>query len=256
MSLPVFPDLPGLTFTSVKTSTFNTLVDPSPGGHEVRLSQVINPIWEWTLVYDFLRDFEWGNFTSPSELRAMMGFFNGRKGRGESFLFQDPDDYSVGPGLVSSAPNIPMAQLPLINGGDTKYYSPIQRTLDGITYEDITDLNPQNGSGLQLWADGSPIAFNLHGPGGAIAGHSFAGMYVDYGGGNVPTPPITASFNFYFRVRFDSDEQDFEKFLGVGNAVSLLPPAGQGGGFWTIGGSESQNGQGTLKLRTARPAPL
>ena len=49
--------------------------------------------------------------------------------------------------------------------------------------------------------------------------------------------------------------QDFEKFLALGDQAGQ-PPAGQGGGYWTVGGSESQNGSGTLKLRTARPAPL
>jgi hypothetical protein len=79
------------------------------------------------------------------------------------------------------------------------------------------------------------------------------GLYIDWGPNN-PATPVTAAFNFYFRVRFGSDSQDFEKFLNTGSGVA--PPAGQGGGLWTIGGSEAQNGTGTLKLRTARPVPL
>ena len=51
-SLPVFPVLPGLTFTVVKTSGFKTLLDSAPNEYEVRLPQTTNPIWEWTLIYD------------------------------------------------------------------------------------------------------------------------------------------------------------------------------------------------------------
>jgi hypothetical protein len=69
-----------------------------------------------------------------------------------------------------------------------------------------------------------------------------------------PAAPVTAQFHFYFRVRFDTDSQDFEKFAGIGSTAGQ-PPSGQGGGYWTVGGSESQNGTGTLVLRTARPVP-
>jgi hypothetical protein len=80
------------------------------------------------------------------------------------------------------------------------------------------------------------------------------GLYLKWGSGTPPTGPITAQFDFYFRVRFTEDNQDFEKFLNVGAAGKWV--AGQGGGYWTIGGSESANGSGQLKLRTARPTPL
>jgi len=255
--LLVFPTLPGLTFTVVKSPGFNTLIDPAPNAYEVRLAQTVNPVWTWTLIYDFLHDFFWGSFSSVSELRTLMGFFNGQYGKANSFLFSDPDDNAVGPGLIVSTPNIPLAQLQVVNNGAGHYYSPLQRTLDGVTYEDITDLNPQNGTGLQVWANGTPVGSPstlLKGPGLAVPGKSFMGLYVDWGTTN-PAQPVTAAFNFYFRVRFDSDMQDFEKFLALGDQAGQ-PPAGQGGGYWTVGGSESQNGSGTLKLRTARPAPL
>jgi len=40
-------------------------------------------------------------------------------------------------------------------------------------------------------------------------------------------------------VRFESDQQDFEQFMEE---------------LYTIGGSESKNGSGQLKLCTSRPA--
>lgn len=51
-------------------------------------------------------------------------------------------------------------------------------------------------------------------------------------------PRITASFGFYFRVRFAEDSQDFEKFLQH---------------LYTIGGAEGRLGKGSVKLESVRP---
>ena len=382
MSLSVFPSLPGLTYTTVKAPGFKTDIQSGSNESEVRLPQYSNPVWKWTLIFDFLHDFFWGSFTAVSELRTLMGFFNSNLGSAAAFLYTDPDDNSVGPAVVGGEPNVPLAQLALVSDGVGNYYSPVQRTLDGVSYEDITDLN----GGIAVYLDGTLATagsganqYALDGPGLAIPGYSWLGMVLKWGpgapswaagtnyllnaeiidpaghiqkatarawaantafalnaeivdpsghiqkattagtsgptapswndsggttadgtgtlvwtdqgaasghagvsGGSIPslndtggsTPdgtgtliwadqgyypgppaPVTAQFRFYFRVRFDSDSQDFEKFLGVGSGAGQ-PPAGQGGGYWTVGGSESQNGTGTLVLRTARPVPL
>lgn len=256
MTLPVFPTLPGLTLTVVKSPSFSTLIEDAPNGYEVRLPQMTNPVWSWQLIFDFLHDYFWGGFTTVSELRTLMGFFNQNFGSAGSFLFTDPDDCNVGPALVGGDPNSPLAELALVDDGDGNYYSPIQRTLDGVVYEDITDLNGaivvyRNGT---LASAGSGAGqYAVMGPGLAIPGASYMGLYLKWGSGTPPAAPITAEFNFYFRVRFDKDNQDFEKFLNVGTTGAFV--AGQGGGYWTIGGSESQNGASVLKLRTARPTP-
>lgn len=258
MTLPLYPALPGLTFTSLKTPEFDTLVQSAPNKYEVRLAQTINPVWTWTLIYDFLHDFPWGSFTQPSELQTLMGFFLQMGGKAGSFVYTDPDDNYVGPALTGvPAPNTPFAQLQLVNDGSGNYYSPIQRTLNGVFYEDITDLNGSiavYANGTLATAGTSPGQYTVLGPGLALPDASYMGMYLKWGGNAAPpTEPITAQFHFYFRVRFESDSQDFEKFLGIGSAAAY---AMQGGGYWTIGGSNAQNGTGTLKLTTARPVPL
>jgi hypothetical protein len=133
----------------------------------------------------------------------------------------------------------------------TYWYSPIQRTLNGVFYEDITDLN----GAITVYANGVLKALTTDyvvlGPGLALPTASYMGLYLKWA--TEPTGPITAQFNYYFRVRFEGDTLDFEKFLSTGTANV---PSGQGGGYWTIGGSESQNGSGQLKLCTARPNPL
>lgn len=384
MSASQFPVLPGLTYTSVKNEAFDTELQSSPNRYEVGIQQTINPIWTWTLIFDFLHDFYWsGAFAVVTELRTLQGFFAQMGGRAGSFLYSDPDDNSVGPALTSTpwktgayypvgfsilgpsnhwqqvtvpgysggsapafstsggtvsegpsspqltwkdkgggfsggAPNVPMAQLPLVSDGAGNWYSPVQRTLDGVFFEDVTDLN---GS-IAVYVDGvlasagtSPGQYQLLGPGLALPGSSFMGMYIKWGvaaaawqsghayalnatildpaghiqkattagtsGASIPTfndsgsttpdgagtlvwtdqgaytgpgATVTSQFNFFFRVRFDSDGQDFEKFLGAGAAAGQ-PPTGQGGGYWTIGGSEASQGSGTLKLTSRRPTP-
>lgn len=378
MSLPIFPVLPGLTFTVVKTPSFSTLDEDAPNGYEVRIPQMTNPLWKYILIYDFLHDFFWGSFATVSELRTLMGFFNAQGGKANSFLFTDPDDnyvglalstktwtaltiFPIGFGILDSAnhwqkvtaittgitgatiptfnhsggnttdagvtwtdqgaytssgyPNIPLAQLSLATDGIGNWYSPIQRTLDGVFYEDVTDLN----GAITVYLNGTlqvvTTNYSVGGPGLALPTNSYMGMYLkwvnaitatwiashsyavnaeiidpaghiqkvttagtsgttiptfndagstttdntvtwtDQGYNPSPTGPVTAQFHFYFRVRFGSDSQDFEKFLNTGSAAAATI-TGQGGGIWTIGGSESQNGSGTLILRTARPDPL
>jgi Conserved hypothetical protein 2217 (DUF2460) len=255
MTLPVYPSLPGLTLTVLKTPKFNTDVESAPNGYESRLSQTTNPVWEFQLIYDFLHDFFWGSFTTVSELRTLMGFFNQMYGQAGAFLFTDPDDCYVGPALTAGdEPNVPLAQLAIVTDGAGNYYSPIQRTLNGVVYEDITDLN----GAIAVYADGDLASvgtgsgeYEVMGPGLAIPGFSCMGLYLKWG--SEPAAPVTAQFNFYFRLRFAADNQDFEKFLNEGTTGAFV--AGQGGGYWTIGGSEGQNGAGQLKLRTARPVP-
>jgi hypothetical protein len=250
MSLKIYPTLPGLTFPVLKSADFDTLIPASPNRYESRLPQTVNPQWSFQLVYDFLRDNPGGTFTA-GEMRTLWDFFLYHGGQAKSFLFLDVDDSYVGPAMVSGAPNAPLAQLQLVNDGAGNFYSPLQRTFGGLFYEDVTDLNTDTGAGgsaLAVYANGVLAAsgtgagqYQLLGPGLAVSGNSFMGMYLKWGAGTPPSAPITAQFNFYFRVRFGSDSQDMEKFADK---------------FWTIGGSESQKGSGQIRLLQARPVSI
>jgi hypothetical protein len=253
MSLLVYPTLPGLTFTSVKSPEFNTLDNSAPNAYDVRIAQTINPVWSFTMVYDFLRDFGYGGFATVSELRTLMDFFLAMGGKARSFLFTDPDDNHVGPGVVGGTPNTPLAQLSIVDDGAGNFFSPIQRTLGGLFYEDITDLN-ETVAAIKVYDNGVlkilTSEYTVEGPGLALPTASYMGLYIAWVA--EPTGPVTVEFDFYFRVRFESDSQDFEKFAATGSAAAQI---GQGGGWWTIGGSEAQSGSGTVKLTSARPTP-
>jgi hypothetical protein len=132
------------------------------------------------------------------------------------------------------------------------------------TFNDTRGTTP-DGSGSLVWTDrgfdsghagtsGSTIPV-FNDTGGNTPDGTGTLVWADQGYYAGPPAPVTAQFHFYFRVRFDADDQDFEKFAGIGDAAGQ-PPSGQGGGYWTLGGSESQNGSGYITLRTSRPVPL
>lgn len=233
MSNAVFPaNVKGLAFTTVKAPEFKTIVQAAGSGSEVRIQQRRNPIWHFALMYEFLFDnFLGASNTKPyspyTDIQTMMGFVLARSGQNDDFLYTDPDDNSL-----------TLAQLQLVNDGSGNYYSPVQRNMGGLFYEDITDLN----GGITVYANGvlqtgGGVNYSLLGPGLSIPGNSYLGMYLHWIGG-APATPITATFNYYFRVRFETDQVDFEKFMDQ---------------LWTIGGENSRNGSGQLKMVTSRP---
>jgi hypothetical protein len=235
MSNSVFPNnLRGLGFTVTKTPSFNTIVQQSPAMVELRIAQMQNPVWKWTLIYDVLRNDSRLLIATYTELATLMGFYLARQGKFDSFLFDDPDDDFIGPGVVAGVPNT-HAELVVVNDGAGNYYSPIQRNMGGEFYEDITDLNgaPSVYANGVLQTGGS-VNYFIGGPGLSLPGASYGGMYIGWVAN--PAPPVTISAHYYFRVRFDMDEQDFEKFTSA---------------LWTIAGPEGSK-SAEMKLITAR----
>lgn len=112
MSNQVFPAaVRGLGFTVVKSPQDAVIVQQSPSFSQTRVVQNQNPVWKWSLLYDFLID----NPLKPNasllytDLRQMLGFITARRNSGEDFLFLDPDDNFCGPGVITQGwlPNYP-----------------------------------------------------------------------------------------------------------------------------------------------------
>jgi hypothetical protein len=237
----IFPSqIYGLKQNIPRTSEFATEVqkgdDPAS---TLRIARCQNPAYHWEFTYEQLFD----DLTNPnyvySELQTLLGFCLARRGQRETFLLKDSNDNSVGPALnPDGSPNL-QAQLQVVTDGLGNFFSPIQRNIGGQFYEDVTDLGP---GGIAVWANGLAMHqpdhdagdYTVQGPGLAIPGYSFAGLYLQW---NVdPAPPVTAQFDYYFRVRFEKDTAEFEQFLR---------------GLWTYGGTESIKGS-TLLIMTER----
>src|SRR5207248_7346462 len=100
----IFPSLPGLGWSVVKSPRFATRIQRAVNGRELRALDQPNPIWSWTLTYPLLRDkwdtrgpmgFGGGIGTGYDELRTLAGFFLQQQGAFQPFLFDDPTDRSV-----------------------------------------------------------------------------------------------------------------------------------------------------------------
>jgi uncharacterized protein (TIGR02217 family) len=185
-----FPTLPGLAWSVHKAPKFATRIQTSISGRELRVLDQINPIWTWTLTYDFLRDgVQWGNNgagigTGHDELHTLMGFFLKQQGPFQTWLYDDVTDDSV------------TAELLAFGDGVTTTFQ-LFRTLNGFN-EPITQPAVITG----IYNNGVPVAYSL----GAYGVITIS-----------PAPAvghaITGTFLYKWPVRFTDDTADFENFM-------------------------------------------
>jgi uncharacterized protein (TIGR02217 family) len=187
----IFPTLPGLAWSVTKTPTFQTRIQRAASGRELRALDYPYPLWQFALVYDFLRD---NPAAGCDELRTLLGFFMLCQGAFRTFSFVDPSDCQVtrqyiGTGNASTA----VFQLQRTMGANLPgggFSEPVQapNLVRAIYFNGITQ---------------DPAAYSVDANSGLV---SFA------------TPPgsgliITADFTYYFRCRFTDDKYDFENFM-------------------------------------------
>lgn len=187
MSTEVFPSLIGLGWPVSRQELWRTNVQENSGGKETRTGLWSYPRHLWTLTYDILR-------VGPSyqELQQLLGFFDNRLGRLESFLYRDEDDNQVAAqGLGTGNGVLAAFQLVRAFGG---FVEPIFAPLNVTAV--YLDAVPVSGA---LWSVSSW---------GAAAPGVLTFL----------TPPtlgqvVTADFSFYFPARFERDDQTFQKFM-------------------------------------------
>jgi len=184
MSTAIFPTLPGLSWSVGKWPEFSTLVKQAANGAETRIAMWANPRWHFKLKYELLRD------DATNEMKTLAGFFLARRGQYDDFLFTDPDDNSVA------------AQPIGVGDGTTRVFQLLRAF--GSFVEPITAPNlnlPQSFS-----VGGVPLA-----PAITWAIDPATGLVTF----SAPPPPgiLTASFSYYFRVRFGMDQAEFEQFM-------------------------------------------
>jgi uncharacterized protein (TIGR02217 family) len=92
MSNLLFPKIRGLAWTIVKTPTFSTEIQESLAGREVRIQNFQNPIWEFTLTYEYLlNDPKTRDENEQTPLETLVGFFLARGGQFDDFLLNESD---------------------------------------------------------------------------------------------------------------------------------------------------------------------
>jgi uncharacterized protein (TIGR02217 family) len=183
MSNAVYPSLPGLTFDVTRTPIWSTDVKSTRSGREFRGAWMTSPLYQYTLVYEFLRD-----KPTAQELRTLLGFFNQAQGAFGTFLLPDPDDQSVTAQAFGSG-----------DGASTAFQ--LVRTLGGAV-EPVYDLNgaPQIYHAGLLMAAGTDYTIN------ATGGVTFTNPP---GAGEA----LTWTGSYYWRCRFLNDTLDFHKLM-------------------------------------------
>jgi uncharacterized protein (TIGR02217 family) len=187
----VFPALAGLAWSVTKAPTFQTRIQRAVSGRELRALDYPSPLWQFTLVFAFLRDNPEAGF---DELRTLMGFYLSCQGAFGTFLFQDPSDFQITDEYLGT-------------GDSSTSIFQLQRTMG-------TAL-PGGGFAEPIVAPNSVNAIYFNGITQNASTYS-----VDPNTGLVTfaTPPatglvITADFSYWFRCRFVDDSYDFENFM-------------------------------------------
>lgn len=177
MSNEVFPSLPGLTWPQSKTPVFNTQVQTSDALRNWRVGRALYPQYKRRLVYSYL---------SQSDYETMAAFFKKRRGRLDSFLFEDRDDYLV------ATPQV------LGTGDGVQRSFQLLRALGGF----VEPVGPVKGTPV-IRVNGTPtLAYTIDDWGlltldvAAPAGH-----VVDWTG------------QYYWRYCFSRDESEFSETM-------------------------------------------
>lgn len=189
MSNLVFPSLTdfqyAFAYSTFKTPTFATRVQRAVSGRELTVQDYANPIWNFKIQFQILRDFQW---VIASEIRRIFDFWLEVGGAYDTFLYDDATDDNV-------------VDQPIGTGdGTTTAFQLVRTFISGGFTEAI--IAPNVITNVKL--NGTPTsAYTLNTGTGVITFTAAPGSGV----------AITATFSYYFRCRFMTDSQEFENFL-------------------------------------------
>ncbi len=187
MSNILFPKIRGLAWDITKAPTFNTEIQESLAGREVRIQNFQNPIWEFTLHYEYLlNDPKVRDENEQTPLEALVGFFLARGGQYDDFLLNETD-------LTGRLEDSVYSGQPIGTGdGSTKFFQ-LVRNVGGFL-EAVQ--NPANQSATVYVSGRAP---QVQGTDYTI-GNGIVAFTVAPANGAA----ITADFTFLHRVRFDA----------------------------------------------------
>lgn len=178
----------------IKKPQWNSRVQRSTGGMELRASYYSLPIWRWTLLFNVLRQ-----DTGFTEFATLANFFNARSGMFDTFLYDDPTDDLI-------AASSPMA----FGTGDgaTTVFQLTRTLIAGGLAEPIYNLN----GAIAVYKNGVLFA----------PGYSVTAGAVTFSSAPAGGVALTWSGAYYWRCRFDQDSADFENFASLNWKLSGL----------------------------------
>jgi uncharacterized protein (TIGR02217 family) len=184
----VLPVLSGQGWSVTKTPTFQTRIQRAVSGRELRALDYPYPLWQFTAVFNLLRDQPAAGY---NDLRTLMGFFMACNGAFATFLYDDPTDDNVTGqpiGIGDGSTNV--FQLVRSFGGTIGFIEPMPapNVVSAIYFNGLVQ---------------SPAGYSVDPATGLVTFAAAPGSGV----------VIAADFTYYFRCRFVDDSYDFENFM-------------------------------------------
>ncbi len=186
MSSFVLPSLVGLGFDVVRTPLWDTTVQTAISGKETRIARQVAPRWRWDLTYNVLR-----SGAAYTEFQQLVGFFNARRGKFDTFLYSDADDNAVTSQTIGQG-----------NGIQTAF--PLLRSLGGFN-EFV--LAPKAVAAVYVNGVAQATGWSVSYWGAVNAG------VVTFASPPASNTVITADFSYYFPCRMHDDSVSFNLFI-------------------------------------------
>jgi uncharacterized protein (TIGR02217 family) len=186
MSNFLFPKIRGLGWTITKNPTFSTEIQSSLAGREVRVQNFQNPIWEFTLAYEYLlNDPRSRDENEQTPLETLVGFFLARGGQFDDFLLNESD-------LTQRQEDSVFSAQPIGAGDGVTVNFQLVRNVGGFLE---ACQNPANQSAT-VYVNGSKKIQGVD--------YNIALGLVQFTAAPANGAAITADFTFLHRVRFDA----------------------------------------------------
>jgi len=207
MSYLAYPrNLPGLAYSKVRRPKHSVSVQTHQSGGEVRMSYWSEPLWEWDLTYEVLRDgFRMGR--AFDELTQIEGCFLACTGSLLGMQFYDDDDHSAFRAAVGTSDGITTA-FTLSRTRGTQKEGQNYLGSETIGFLDTTQA-------FNLYVDGALAAVSASDPvyGYTLSTATPKKQQLVF---NIAPPAghvFTCDMSWLFYVRFQADSLDLEKFM-------------------------------------------
>src|SRR6185437_10861127 len=189
MSNLLFPKIRGLGWTITKNPTFSTEIQESLTGREVRVQNFQNPIWEFTLAYEYLLNHPRSrDENEQTPLETLVGFFLARGGQFDDFLLNETD-------LTQRLEDSVFTDQPIGTGDGVTRNFQLVRTVGGFLE---ACQNPANQTAT-IYVSGRTPAPQVQGTDYTIS----LGL-VQFNVAPALNAAITADFTFLQSVRFET----------------------------------------------------
>ncbi|HEY1615128.1 MAG TPA: DUF2460 domain-containing protein [Rhizomicrobium sp.] len=199
-------NLPGLSYAKVRRPQHAVSVQSHQSGGEVRMSYWSEPLWQWDLTYELLRDGR-RDGRDWDELRQIQGLFLACTGSLAGFQFHDDDDWRV-------------------------FRQPVATTVSGVASYDLVRSIGANDPALglfgtghigcvdtlqpfRLYVDGSttPVAISDPVFGFSVSTATPVKQQLMFNASPPAGHVLSVDMSYFHYVRFQANSLDFEKFM-------------------------------------------